>query len=560
MTLLALTTGLGAIDYLVVLLYLAVMLAMGIYFSRRQTSSEEYFVGRRRLPPMVVGISIIASLLSTITYLAAPGDMIQYGIYFATGLLAVPFWLAVVQWFWIPFFMRYRLTSIYEYAEFRFSYPVRALAASIFIFMRFGWMGTVIYTAARAVAKMTENLPGYLYDWTGVTLTPTGWLYSVMILMGVIATGYTYMGGIRVVIWTDVIQFFVMMGGAVFAIAFIWYQTGTGPVHWWQQTAASTREPTDWFSWDLTADRVVLFFVLNTFFWRICTHCGDQVATQRYFTTDGIKSALKSNLYNVMGDVVLTVLLGLVGLALLSFFDTQSTPELAAEQAALFGGDFDPHNAAHAKDAYPKFIVYYLPPGLAGLVMAALFAAAMSSIDSGINSIAAVVTTDFYRRLRKAGDKPSNDLWIARTITFVTGVAITLVAFWITWYTSISPKNENIIDLSIRVFNLFLGPLGGIFMVGVFLSYVRTASMLIGTLGGLTCSIMLGYWDLFFETTGPSVLLVTPVSTVVTFALSALAGAVQYAISGPPEKSKLRGHTWNSRGAITEPVDDSTDQ
>ena len=80
---------------------------------------------------------------------------------------ALPFWLAVVQWFWIPFFMRYRLTSIYEYAEFRFGYPVRALAAGIFIFMRFGWMGTVIYTAGRAVSKMTENLPGILYDGVG---------------------------------------------------------------------------------------------------------------------------------------------------------------------------------------------------------------------------------------------------------------------------------------------------------------------------------------------------------------------------------------------------------
>jgi SSS family solute:Na+ symporter len=559
--------GLSGIDYLALLVYLLAMLAMGIYFSLRQTSSDEYFLGQRSVPAVIVGISVVATLLSTITYLAAPGDMIQFGIYFMLGMLALPFWVFVVQRYWIPFFMRYRLTSVYEYAEMRFNYRVRALAASLFILMRFGWMGTIIYTAGRAVSTMTANMPRFLEQGTGITITQQQWLYTVMLAMGVIATGYTFLGGIRVVIWTDVIQFVVMIGGAIFAVVYIAAIEGTGPITWWREAsvhwnstggAGSQFETARW--WDPMAQRTVLFFVINAFFWRVCTHCGDQVATQRYFTTDGTKSALRSNLVNAAGDITLQVILGLVGLALLSFFVSRGAGGDLSLQTQQFGAAFDPANAAHAKDAYPVFIVNHLPPGLAGLLMAALFAAAMSSIDSGVNSTAAVVTTDFYRRLSKEPPQQVQIMRVARATTLCTGGAITLVAFAISWYASLDPRNENIIDLSVKIFNLFLGPLGAIFIVGIFLPRVGSAAMLLATTLGIGLSITLGYWKELVEvlglapeyvaTVGPSALTITPTGAVATIIMAVLFSFM----FRPPSKESIHGHTWWTRDAIRPPA------
>ena len=459
--LLAAHTGLSNIDYLVVFAYLGLMLAMGFYFSGRQTSSEEYFVGRRRLPSLVVGISIVATLLSTITYLAAPGDMIQHGLAFATSILALPLWLAVVLRYWVPFFMRYRLTSIYEYVALRFNSAARMLTAVLFICMRFGWMGMIIFTASQAIASMTAEVPRSMSGALDSYTAEVAWLYALMLAMGAVATIYTFYGGIRVVIWTDVLQFVVMMGGALFAIGYVWFTRGTGPVQWWQHAMGIERaapvligfgqsdggatglwsrltDGTNWFDF-LTAQRTVLFVIMNAFFWRICTHCSDQVCTQRYFTTGGTKGALRSNLISGLGDFALTGLLAVVGLALLSLYtdpgpprstETSSVVEpIAAETAAAaFPDGFNPQKAEHAKAAYPVFIVDFMPAGLAGLLMAALFAAAMSSFDSGVNSIAAVVTVDFYRPLRSGAADATAEMRVARRTTLAAGATSTLVA------------------------------------------------------------------------------------------------------------------------------------
>lgn len=559
--------GLNLLDYVVVAGYLASMLFMGYYFSRGQSTSEEYFVGRRRMPAPIVGLSLVATLLSTITYLAAPGDMIQHGLVFATQILSVPLWLTVVALVFVPFFMRYRLTSIYEYAAMRFGSSTRLAAAALFVSMRFGWMGMVIYTCSDAVALMTGNLPEALI---GRPLEPSElqtWLYVVMTSLGLVATIYTFLGGIRVVIWTDAVQFLVMMGGALFAVVYVWVQTGDGPIAWWQHAPATPADRSFWFTFDLRVERTAFLVVLNAFFWRLCTHCSDQVTTQRYFSTDGSKSAVRSNLYGAAGDFCLTGTLALVGLALVAFFH----------------GQFDPQSATEAKQAFPTFIINYLPHGLAGLLMAALFAAAMSSVDSGINSLSAVVTTDFYHALKLGPEGSRAEFRIARTVTLVAGVAITLVAYFIAWAIAVDERNKNIIDLSVRVFNLFLGPLGAIFLVGMFLPWVGRVAMNVAIATGMASAIGLGYarewgalvarplgamanaagdWDppaatlrewsaAMSDVAGPSALLVTPLATLITCATAALLGAFLPA----PAPEQVVGHTWWSRHRLREPVE-----
>jgi solute:Na+ symporter, SSS family len=536
MQMFASASGLGLLDLGAVILYLLAMLGIGLYFSRRQTSADEYLLGSRGMNPFLVGISLIATLLSTITYLASPGDMIQHGPAFATGVLAMPLWLAVVSLFWIPFFMRYRFTSIYEYAELRFSRTARLCAACMFVLFRLGWMSLIVYTAGRAIAEMTENIPTALAQQMGIAISSEQWFYTLMLLIGITTTGYTFFGGIRAVIWTDFAQFVIMIAGVLLTIGFIWLQTGDGPLGWWHEASQQRHEMITWFSIDPTVERTVFLVVLDTFIWRICVQCSDQVATQRYFSTSGVSSALRSNVVAALADFVILGLLGLLGLALLHYY---SHPDRAA---AVFGGPFDPKSSDDAMRAFPKFIVHALPQGLAGLVLAALLSAAMSSISSGINSISAVLLTDFRRR--PSSDNSASETSLARRFSLLTGLFVTGSAFFVAFVIASDPKKQNIIDLSNMIFNLFVGPLGGLFIAGMFLPWVGGVAALLGTAVGLSVAAVLAFWGDWFDLgTAPSTLLITPLALLATVVIAGLLGFVL----SRPDRRLTDGHTWWTR-------------
>src|SRR5262249_23851857 len=155
------------------------------------------------------------TLLSTISYLGNPGEVIKYGIAFFAGQLAIPFSMAVVLFLWVPFFMRLRLTSAYEYLEHRFDQRARLLAGLFFLLLRFCWVSGVIYTASLALSRMTDQN-----------------IYAIVICVGVAATVYTSIGGLAAIIWTDVLQFLMLIGGTFITIGYVVVVTGTGPTEW----------------------------------------------------------------------------------------------------------------------------------------------------------------------------------------------------------------------------------------------------------------------------------------------------------------------------------------
>ena len=142
--------GLHTADYAVVLAYLAGMLGIGIYLAKTQRTTEEFFVGDRRMPWWAVGLSMIATLMSTLTYLGMPGEMIQHGVALGVAWLCLPLVYLVVGYVWVPFFMRLGLTSAYEYMDRRFGSGARVLAVLLYLYMRFVWMGAIVFTASRA--------------------------------------------------------------------------------------------------------------------------------------------------------------------------------------------------------------------------------------------------------------------------------------------------------------------------------------------------------------------------------------------------------------------------
>ena len=290
-------TGLNWPDYLVMTLYMSVVVIMGIVLSGRQRSREDYFLGGRRMPWFAIGLSLVASLLSTVGYLGQPGELIQHGITYIAGTnLVLTLAFAVITFLWLPFFMRMHLTSVYEYLERRFGLVARWLGSAMFVFvLRLVWMAVIVLISSQAVAQITYESARSLADSAlHLELTLEYWVWIVLMSVGVLATVYTMLGGIKAVIWTDVVQFVVFLAGLLLTIAIVATSTGTGPVDWWHDIV-SVQHEFKWASWDLSERSTLLWTSLSIFFWFILTFTGDQVAMQRFFTTSSVRSAIWSN-------------------------------------------------------------------------------------------------------------------------------------------------------------------------------------------------------------------------------------------------------------------------
>lgn len=509
--------GLTTIDSLVVGAYLAAMLTMGFCIARRNASTEDFFLGGRDLPSWAVGISLIASLLSTITYLGMPGEMFRTGIGFLTRQVGLPLVLLVVWFLWIPFFMRLNLTSAYEYLERRFNYQTRVLAAVFCICLLLGWMAVVVLTASGAMVEIA-NLQ---LDWFFSTNQKDADMHAVILGIGVFSILYTTLGGLRAVVWTDVVQFFVLLGGAFFTMGAVAWQTGTGLGEWMEFSSQYKHEEVEWFSLDVTNRSTVFSIAIGMFFWHSCTHGANQVALQRYFAVKDQWAARKSFLINALSSTLLGVLLAGVGMSLMYFVLSDNdyvSGDMLQTQQDLMSADRDIRAPAQDR-VFPQFIRLYLPAGVRGLVIAALFAAAMSTIDSGANSISTIVTVDFVRRLSSRPVTQAAELKLARMLTASMGliVVVTTVSLY-----HLS-KGTNIIDLCQKGFNCFLGPLGALFVLGMFSRRATPMTVIPAVLIGEVVGICTSYsTELFGEKYSFSTHLVVPCAWFSTLGVSFL--------------------------------------
>ena len=468
--------GLGLWDYVAVVVFIGGVLALALKLAPSQHSTDDFFLGGRRMPWLAVGLSMIATTLSTITYLGAPGEFIAHGIGMLTAQLAQPLNFLVIFWIVVPFLMRLRLTTAYEYLELRFDYRVRLTGALLFVLIRFAWMGVVVYASSLAIHEMIND------DRIKIEYVIAG--------LGIFATVYTAVGGIRAVIWTDVIQFLVLMLGAVATIGYVAYATGTGPVGWWETITTSDRPHGELplFSLDVFEKRTIATWVLHAFFWTVCTYASDQVVIQRYFSTPDAKAARRSYAISAVSDISMACLLCLGGLALLAFYLTfpANLPE-GVEPTREF-----------ADRMFPHFIAHQLPPGVGGCILAALLAAAMSSIDSGVNAVTAVLTTDFVRR-KSTQAQDAGGLRRARGLTLLIGAAATAAAYWAYWMAQ-ARTNVNIVELMSQTFNMFVGPLAVLFFVGMFLRRADGRAAILTVLASMAASVVWNHWIRLFDT------------------------------------------------------------
>lgn len=509
-------------DNAVILVYLAGMIGLGLWLGRRERSDEEYFLAGRKMPWFAVGVSVIASILSSLTYLSEPGEIWKSGITHIAGkLLAIPVEMALVFFICIPFMMRFRFTSAYDYLGLRFGDATRRMGVGLFILLVVLWMGFVVLATSKVLAELS------------------GWpLLAVIAAIGLVATSYTMIGGLRAVIWTDVVQVALLIVGGLFTIGYVAFSTGTWIPDWYEASTErlllSHHEAMPLFSFDPTVRATVLTVALHMCIWHVCTHLSNQMTVQRYFSTRDVQAARRSFVTGSLFGVGINLMLVVVGLSLVFFYFGQQMP---VENELIEKGRHDL--------IFPTFAINRLPPGVGGGILAALLAAAMSSIDSGINSIATVLSAEASRG---KATKKSNHVRFAMKITFGAGMFITVAAYGL----SFLPDKWGIVAALPRTFNAVTGPLGGLFMIGMFLPRAGQRAAIAGVCCGLFTSVSIGYSEQIGNLLSQSwpawsFTWVMPCSISVTLLVACLVG-----MTGKAPQRSLAGLTWNTR---EEPVD-----
>lgn len=438
--------------------YLLGLMALGLFCSRGQRTTDDFFLAGRKMGWLVLGMSMWASLTSANSMLAGPGYAFRHDLQFLIMPLVALLSAAVIMRLIIPVFQRLRITTSYEYLESRFGISVRLFGSLLFLLLRGAWLGGLIYAPALAVATVID-LPGLEGR---QILGIDGELAACILVIGVLATLYTTAGGMKAVIYTDVVQFLVIAGG-VFAVLYLVISGVPGGItRIWEVGTEHGRTRAFDFRTSPMVEITFWWILLNTFTQRINSEGFDQVAVQRYLSAKSIKDSARTILLNVLFDFPLMTAFYLIGLALFVFYQVHPDPALPANPDQVF----------------PHFVVTSLPAGMSGLFLAALLAATQSSVDSGINSMSATVVTDWYKRLIRPGATDSQCLRLAKITTVVLGLSATAAAMF---YIHLG----QIYKAVGTTMGFFMGPLVGIFLLGLLTTRARTAGVIAGVIAGL---------------------------------------------------------------------------
>lgn len=459
-------TTITRLDWIVIVLYALGMLAVGWYYGQRSKSTDDYMLGGRNMSPLAVGLSLFASLLSTLTYLAIPGEMIKYGPMMLAQLIAIPAIAAVVGWVLIPILMKQPVTSAYEILEMRLGLGVRLLGSGLFLLVRLFWMSLVIFATADKV----------LVPILGLSESAVPWMCTIL---GLITIIYTSWGGLRAVVLTDVIQTAILFFAAGLALYLVSKDVG-GVTEWWPSSwPEHWQEPVVAYSPDVRFTFVGAFLAFFT--WFVCTAGSDQVAIQRYMATRDAKTARRMFNSSLLANVLLWPFLACVGVALMTYF--RVNPQMLPVGETV---------TSAADELLPIFIVKGLPAGISGLVIAGLMAAAMSSLSSGLNSGCSVIVSDFIDRFRDHGSAArKSDVHLSRIVSFSIGVVVVALGVLV------GQVEGNLLQLCYKIANLLTAPLFLLFFMALFVPWATSFGTYVGTAVAVAVAVAIGYFEVF---------------------------------------------------------------
>lgn len=445
--------SLGLVNWIVVAVYLLGMVAIGYWFMKRNAAAttEAYFRGGQHIPFLVAGLSIFATVLSSITFMSIPARAYATDISWYIGQLTMLLIIPIVAFCYLPFFRKLDLTSAYLYLERRFNLAARLFGSLSFIILHIGRIAIVLYLPAVALAAVSNF---------NVNLA--------ILIIGILCVIYTVMGGIEAVVWTDAVQAVVLMGGAVLCLVMVVVNVDGGVTGIIEIAKADEK-----LLQNLTMDfniqdgtTTIYVLVVAFFFNSFLQYTSGQDVIQRYVTTPDVPAARKSLWTTMWMSVFGSIIFFLLGTALYAFYKTQ--PELL--DPAMSKGD----------GILPFFIMQQLPAGVAGLIIAAVFAASQSSVSSSLNSVATAWTKDFDARLIRPNASDRQYLLSAKLVVLVAGVLGIGVAVFMA-----NSNIENAFKTFLGIVGLSSGSLGGLFALGVFTKRCNGTGAIVGALAGI---------------------------------------------------------------------------
>lgn len=438
-----------ALDYIIFILYMAGVTLFGASFFRKNRTSAAFTLGNRNIPGWVITLSIFATFVSSISYLALPGIAFQYDWNPFVFSLSIPFaaWVAVK--FFIPLYRKINSPSAYSYLEQRFGPWARIYVSVCYLLTQFMRVGTILYLLALTLHTML--------DWNmAVIIMVTG--FTIMV--------YSMLGGLQAVVWTDAVQGILLILGALLCTGFILFKMPEGPGQVFQIAANHGKFSLGSFSLDLSSSTFWVVLVYGIFI-NLQNFGIDQNYIQRYMASRSDRSARRSALSGGLLYIPVSLLFLFIGTALFSFYNSGASP--------LPDGLLDP---GRADQVFPYFIVNQLPAGVTGLLLASVFAAGMSTISTSFNSSATVFLTDYYRKAvkRDPGDRESmRVLYISSAVITAIGIVIAMAMINV----------KSALDTWWKLASVFSGGMLGLFLLGAFSRRSGSLGAMVGIAAGI---------------------------------------------------------------------------
>ncbi|MFC2137133.1 sodium:solute symporter [Bacteroidota bacterium] len=433
--------NLHIIDYILIGISLIISILIGLRFSKKQDNVKKYFTASGSIPSWAIGMSILATLISSITFLAYPGEGYKSNWILLVQGLMVPITLIFFIGFIVPLYRKFIKLSAYEYFEQRFGFLARLYSSLAFFLAHFSKMGTVFFLIALAFSKMT-----------GFNTMELIWIIGIIVIF------ITLIGGIEAVIWLDVFQGLLLILGGIATILIIIYSTQGGLSAIWSVARENGRIGFGPYDFDFVRLTFIVM-ILNGIFYAIQKYGTDQTIVQRYLTARSDREAIKASLMGVLMSVPVWALFMFIGTALFGYYQISG----------------DPLPANIKPDAvFPIFIISKLPVGMIGLVLSALLAAAISSLDSDLNCLSAICVEDYYVRFKPDSTEKQRML-VGRLIVVFAGLAAIFVAMYY-----INKGGKGVLGIVFMLYSIFSAGIAGMFLLGIFTKKANKQGVYIG--------------------------------------------------------------------------------
>ena len=431
----------GIFNWSIVGLYLTGTLLLGAFLSRRINTADNYYLGDRSIPSWAIGISVVATYFGALTFLGGPAWSYKDGFSVIFIHVNYPITIFFVINLFLPFFYNSGVASIYEYLERRFGATTRTLMSIIFLFGNFAYSGIMLYTIALVLQFIT-----------GMDV-----VHAVLII-AVVALTYTVLGGISAVIWTDVIQSIILLIGILIILLMLINKLPAGLLGSLSNLKMIGKTDPFNFSIDPSVVATVWTGVVAMSVYHITVYGADQMMIQRALTAKNIGDAKKA--YIMMGycAFLIFIFFFLIGILLYSYYG---------------GSEFDNDNTIIL-----NFISQINIPGLMGIITVAIVAAAMSSLDSSLNSMATVTTVDFYQRYMNKDGSPKHYLYVSRWITLIWAILIVLPAI------AFIGSDGSVLEVLSKVGSFLVGAKLSSYILGFYSRHTTEKGLLIGIISG----------------------------------------------------------------------------